>query len=490
MLHCTNFHLPKPDKLIEVLDMSPGNLTILLESNDPNSNGMLRIEMKEKEPEEWNYGKPDMEAMFAFDMFSPDMEKNGVTIETQNIDNQTAYVAFSIENEYQPFVKLTSIIHLDETYYLYFNYYGTHYGDEPHSRLMYVQKTLKMLRIQGNHSETAQQIADNREQSLRYRILYHQKNYTTAEQQYQDPFHTRHYPDIFANFQKKIKKHEVLCQYTDGIYTNTRLSIGFLPTKEDDYSQKGNTRFGGIPDLPPNFVWPSIFTGEPGEYRVNEKAGKLCEFIAQINCSEFREMHYYFPKHGILYFFVEDHFETKAQVFYYDGDPNELISAKDLGINPAKDCYKFSEDEEYPIFPSKPAKVDIFPHISILNPIMDEEDEICEYPPAICKDLELDRENDPYETVNAFNKKLAEYSTGKLHAINADVYADYFSPYIYASDCYGGSPQDYVVLLRVAPDPNVSNFDFRAESPIHFVIHKEKLKNLDFSEVYYGYQET
>jgi len=56
MLNCTNFSLPKPDKLLEVLEVSPGNLSILLESNDPQSNGMLRIETKEKEPEEWNNG--------------------------------------------------------------------------------------------------------------------------------------------------------------------------------------------------------------------------------------------------------------------------------------------------------------------------------------------------------------------------------------------------------------------------------------------------
>jgi len=489
MLYCTNFRLPNPDKLIEVTEMSPGNLMILLESNDPKSNGMLRIETKEKEPEEWDNGLPDLETLFAFDMFSPNMDKKGVITETQTIDNYTVYVAYSIEDEYLPFVKLTAIINLDKTYYLYFNYYGTHYGDEQTSQLSYIQQILKTLQIQDKHAEAIQQIADNRERSLEDRILYHQKNYTRPDQQAKDPFHARYYPEIFAKFQEKVENHEILGEYTDGIYTNARLSIGFRPTEEDDYSKKGNTRFGGMPDLPPNFVWPSIFTGEPGEYRVNEKAGELCEFIAQINCSEFREMHDYFPKHGILYFFVEDHFETKAQVFYYDGDPNELISAKDLGINPAKDCYKFSEDEEYQIFPPKPAKVEIFPRVSILNPL-DEEDEICEYPPAICKDLELDRELDPYETVNEFNEELSGYSNEELHAINADVYADYFSPYIYASDSYGGSPQNYAVLLRVAPDPNVSKFDFRAESPIHFVIHKEKLKNLDFSEVYYGYQET
>jgi len=489
MLNCTNFHLPKPDKLIEVLEMSPGNLSILLESNDPNSNGMLRVETKEKEPEEWNNGLPDLEAMFEFDMFSPDMDKKGVTVKTQTIDNYTAYVAYSIENEYLPFVKLTAIIDLDETHYLYFNYYGKHYGDEQNSRLAYVQEMLKTLRIQDNHAETIQLIADNREQSLKDRILHHQKNYTTAEEQTKDPFHARHNPIIWDEFQEKVENHEVLSQYAEGIFTNARLAIGFSPTEEDDYSQIGNTRFGGLPDLPPNFTWPSIFTGEPGEYRVNEKAGKLCEFIAQINLYEFSGMSDYLPRKGMLYFFVDNHFWERALVFYYDGDVKNLISAKDLGIDPAKDCYRFSEDPSYGIIPPKPARVTIIPHVSVLNPL-DEEDEICEYPPAICKNLELDRELDPYETVNEFNEELAGYPNEELHAINADVYTDYFSPYIYTADLLGGAPHDYMVLLRVAPDENVSKFDFRAYSPIHFVIHKEKLKNLDFSEVYYGYQET
>jgi len=105
--------------------------------------------------------------MFEFDMFSPDIEQYRVTTETKNIGNHKAY---SIENEYQPFVKLTAIIDLDKNYYLYFNYYGSHYGDEQNSRLAYVQDILKMLQIQDNHTETMQLIADNREQSLKDRL--------------------------------------------------------------------------------------------------------------------------------------------------------------------------------------------------------------------------------------------------------------------------------------------------------------------------------
>jgi len=286
-----------------------------------------------------------------------------------------------------------------------------------------------------------------------------------------------------------VENHEILSQYAEGIFTNARLAIGFLPSSEDDYSEKGNTRFGGLPDLPPNFTWPSIYVEPPYHNAVNKKAGQLCEFIAQINLYEFRGMSDYLPRKGMLYFFLDNHFWERALVFYYDGDIEALISAKDLGIDPAKDCYRFSEDPDYGIIPPNPARVAIFPHVSILNPL-DEEDEICEYPPAICKDLKLDREIEPYDAVNGFNEELAGYPNEELHAINADVYADYFSPYIYASDNFGGSPQDYVVLLRVAPNENISKFDFRAYAPIHFVIHKEKLKNLDFSEVYYGYQET
>jgi len=222
---------------------------------------MLRIETKEKEPEEWNNGQPDLAAMFEFDMFSPDMEQYCVTTETKNTGNHKAYVTYSIENEYQPFVKLTAIIDLDKNYYLYFNYYGTHYGDEQNSRLAYIQDILKTLQIQDNHAETTQLIADNREQSLKDRFLYHQKNHTTAEEQAKYPFHARHNPVIWAEFQEQVENHEVLSQYADGIFTNARLSIGFLPTEIDDYSEIGNTRFGGIPDLPKNLTWPSIYTG-------------------------------------------------------------------------------------------------------------------------------------------------------------------------------------------------------------------------------------
>jgi len=483
-----NFCLPKPDKLIEILDVSPGNLITLFESNDPHSNGMLRIEMKEKEEEEWLHGNPNLKIIFEFDMFSPDIEKKMFTTETQTIDRHNAYVAYSVEDE-RRLVKFTAIIDLDKTFYLYFNYYGRHYGDEQNNRIDYIQYILKTLQIKGNHQETAQQIIENKEQSIKERIRYHQKHYTTPQEQKKDIFHARYYPKVFIELQKKVEKNKVLCQYADGIYTNARLSIGFLPIQEDNYSNKGNTRFGGLPDFPLHFVWPSIYTDG---YSVNEKAGKLCEFIAQINCAELKGLCDYFPERGMLYFFIDDHFWQQAHILYYDGSIEDIIAAKDLKIDLRKDVYTFSQNENYGIVPPKPAMVNIFPHVSILNS-MDEEDEICEYPPAICKDIKRDQELNPYDAVDEFNEKMAKYPSEKLHAINADVYSDYFSPYIYASDSYDGDnrkPHDYVVLLRVAPDPTISNFNFRAESPIHFVIHKEKLKNCDFSQVYYGYQET
>jgi len=510
MIDCAAFGLPAPEKLVHVVQKRPGSLTCLLESNDPHSNGMLRIWMEEKD-QNWNGGRPDLREMFAFDMFSPDMdEEDGeeVTVETQTLDGHAAYTAFSLPDEHLPFLKFTSLIDLDETYCLVFNYYGTHYEEERASRLEEVKKMLKSLHIGGNFAETAHLAEEERDREAEERIRQHQKNYTSAEEQAKDPFHARHYPEIFAEFEEKVKKHEVLSQYADGIYSNARLAIGLLPIEEDDYAQKGNTRFGGLPDLPPGVAWPSIYTGEPGDYRVDEKAGKLCEFIAQVNFSDMRGMCGYLPERGILYFFIDGHFEERAHLFYYDGDPKDLTAAKDLGIDPERDVYTFASlrddyaayDEEgleyYEQKPPKPAKVRVFPHVSILNS-MDEEDEICEYPPAIRKNLAIDREMNPYDAVDDFNDQLAGYTDATLHAINANVYANHFSPYVYASDhsedeeaAEDPRPQDYVVLLRVAPDERISNFDHRADSPIHFVIHKEKLRKLDFSAIYYGYLET
>lgn len=80
----------------------------------------------------------------------------------------------------------------------------------------------------------------------------------------------------------------------------------------------GATRIGGIPDLPPGFIWPTFR---------NQKI----PFIAQINLADFPSAHGKLPSDGHLFFFMlgtnEDQLWSTppASVSLYRGDTSSLI---------------------------------------------------------------------------------------------------------------------------------------------------------------------
>lgn len=109
--------------------------------------------------------------------------------------------------------------------------------------------------------------------------------------------------------------------------------------------EKGVSKFGGMPDLPPEFNW-FTYTGE--SFITGEIAERPLSFLAQINCAE---AHSYdrdnrLPDHGMLYFFYE--LETMAwgysaadygcaRVYYYGGDLSRL-QTRDFPENMRVEC--------------------------------------------------------------------------------------------------------------------------------------------------------
>lgn len=88
---------------------------------------------------------------------------------------------------------------------------------------------------------------------------------------------------------------------------------------EEDYSQTGNSRVAGRPDLPPSIAWPCT---EDGEWYT---------FLAQINLGElpFTSADD-LPATGMLYFFLgadEPAYNVDHRVIYYEGDLQQLTLA-------------------------------------------------------------------------------------------------------------------------------------------------------------------
>ena len=90
-----------------------------------------------------------------------------------------------------------------------------------------------------------------------------------------------------------------------------RNSIQLKISRKETY-KLGATRFGGKPDVPPDFVWPT-YEGESYDHVVKDRP---LTFLAQFNCAELAQFdkEHLLPDHGLLSFF----YETDTQCWGYD----------------------------------------------------------------------------------------------------------------------------------------------------------------------------
>ena len=90
-----------------------------------------------------------------------------------------------------------------------------------------------------------------------------------------------------------------------------RNSIQLKIARKETY-KLGATRFGGKPDVPPDFVWPT-YEGESYDHVVGNRP---LTFLAQFNCAELAQLdkEHLLPDHGLLSFF----YETDTQCWGFD----------------------------------------------------------------------------------------------------------------------------------------------------------------------------
>ncbi|MEL6776845.1 MAG: YwqG family protein [Cyanobacteria bacterium J06597_16] len=116
-----------------------------------------------------------------------------------------------------------------------------------------------------------------------------------------------------------------LSQHQTEILGSVRPSI-FCRLGQSGQGEIGQSRIGGVPDLPPSMGWP----------RSKRSDAALC-FILQINFSQlppFPESP--FPQKGMLYLFVSEGEDAAEQILFWDGaeplqpfpqpDPGEMVT--------------------------------------------------------------------------------------------------------------------------------------------------------------------
>ena len=105
----------------------------------------------------------------------------------------------------------------------------------------------------------------------------------------------------------KIEIEAILKELPQKVVFHPRL----INIEYEDYSKIGNSRFGGVPDLPKNIEYPIL-------------DGKYYEFICQINFSELKFENYSSPiSEGMLYVFKSGNFHLNDfKVFYHKETKN------------------------------------------------------------------------------------------------------------------------------------------------------------------------
>lgn len=274
-------------------------------------------------------------------------------------------------------------------------------------------------------------------------------------------FFAQHDAELLSLLEEKIDANE-LGEFKEGLINRARHSVALNTTEEDTYTEKGNHRFGGLPDLPPGVPYPSFADWEQQE--------RGLQFIAQINCADIAHLQTYLPRTGILYFFIKDQEEMGPKVLYFDGDSNELQSAKDLTIDPD---YIYDQNGIYTPFRAVTGKYASLPPSYNARWL---------YP-------ELTGLDESYEKMEQLEAGLEPESVKPEHGVNSYVFKQHGTPEIEAVDKMKGKPDEWMVLLRVGSDGN-PGFCFWDAGEIYFVIHKSDLDKKDFSNVYCGLESS
>lgn len=261
-----------------------------------------------------------------------------------------------------------------------------------------------------------------------------------------------------------------LQEYSSALISMVKQAIGFSHLEEEDYSDIGNHRFGGMPDLPENIDYPRF-----GDNWREDKQDCVYEFIGQINCSQIAYLQEYLPRTGTLFFFLE----TIHNIYGGHNNPGKVIYVSDNENLASGKRFQFTEDdysemvgEGYQGYKAEAIKMNSVPsmYASYANKhlflgeaeklkdnerLQEDLGDLFEYPI---------NENTPYE-----------------YAVNAYGFTQHENAELQASLKKKGNPQDWITLLTVT---SAGDMQWGDAGDLFFVIHKSDLAKCDFSNVF------
>ena len=261
-----------------------------------------------------------------------------------------------------------------------------------------------------------------------------------------------------------------LSEHREEIFKTIRPAIS-IALKQVGQGEIGQSRIGGIPDLPASIPW--LKDSINGEY--------LC-FILQINLADlpaFPENP--FPKQGMLYLFVNDGENNPEQLIFYNGkEPLQPVTLPQDNLF-ITDWYE-----------------DLVVHCLEFHHILDLPRWATEDYYQLCNRLNLDEEK-----LADLGTSLSQNSIGKLlghvsgigHDPREDAYIvreiDPKLPYSYKR--HGSLEltqiQNWCNLLELDSDDSL-NLMFGDAGYLQVLIQQQKLQQLDFSSVYVNLESS
>lgn len=254
----------------------------------------------------------------------------------------------------------------------------------------------------------------------------------------------------------------------EALLTLVKKAIGFTQSGDEDYKAIGNTRFGGMPDLPEAIGYPEFYD----DYN---KANHKYEFIGQINCTSIAHLQDYLPRKGMLYFFLE----TVHKLYGGNSNPCKVLYCEDDTTLVSGKRFQFSENDYFEMLDGcyRPYKVSAKKmnsapslYASYVNThLFLGAAEVLKDDDKLLDDL-YDSFESPINQENTFQ-----------YAVNAHGFTQHEAPELQASLAKKGNPQDWMTLLVVT---SAGDMQWGDGGDLFFVIHKSDLAKQDFSNVF------
>lgn len=261
---------------------------------------------------------------------------------------------------------------------------------------------------------------------------------------------------VFRSFNKDKYSSKNMDKLLETIKRN---SISFKISQGKPVLAAGQSKFGGMPDVPKDFEWPKTKSGLP------------LSFLAQINCAEITSLDHekILPSSGIFYFFCElsdmewevSGNDSFVRILYYNTE-----SQREFSPHP---------------FSDKLAKENRLPEYAL------DFESAANYP-STCEDLEVifhDREQIQVASTDKYNAILDDIfkeMESKQHNGRMLGYAE-----VIQNSMLGNNPDpaNAVLLFQLnsCDTPDGFSLMFGDCGNLYFYIQREDLSRLDFSRI-------